>query len=128
MSAQNGHPNRRVLVVDDSPFSSGLLAALLRKEGHEVEIAEDGAEALFRLRRGQPDLILLDLTMPVIDGWEFLRRRAEDPALAAIPVVVLSGMDESLFEAAYALGVRRCLKKPFRADDILAVVRECGRP
>ncbi|HKI31389.1 MAG TPA: response regulator [Gemmataceae bacterium] len=125
MPVQDRHPARRVLVVDDSPFSSGMLAALLRKEGHEVQVAEDGEEALLRLRWWHPDLILLDLTMPVMDGWEFLRLRAEDPATAAIPVVVLSATDESLFKVASGLGAGRCLKKPLRADDVLAAVREC---
>jgi CheY-like chemotaxis protein len=125
MSPQDQTPSRRVLVVDDSPFTSGLLVALLHKAGHEVEVVGDGEQALLRLHWWRPDLILLDLTMPVMDGWEFLRRRQADPAAAAVPVVVLSGGDESQLEAARNLGAARCLRKPMRADAVLAAVRDC---
>ncbi len=126
MSSPHRPPPWRVLIVDDSPFTRGVLGAVLRKEGYEVEVVEDGAQALLRLHSSRPDVILLDLAMPVMDGWEFLRRRKEDPSAAAIPVVILSATDEALFAVARDLGARCCLKKPWRAEDVLAALRECA--
>jgi CheY-like chemotaxis protein len=113
-----------VLVVDDSPFTSRILFAALRKEGYEVEVVEDGRDALLRLSSWRPDLILLDLTMPVMDGWEFLRLKREDAAGAAVPVVVLSATEESLLAVARDLGAGRCLRKPLRLSEVLEAVRE----
>jgi CheY-like chemotaxis protein len=117
---------KRVLVVDDNTFASGLLVALLRLEGYEAEAVEDGQQALLRLRWWRPDLILLDLAMPVMDGWEFLRLRRGDLVAGRIPVVVLSATDEALFGVARDLGAARVLRKPAGGDDLLAAVgRHC---
>ena len=87
----------RILVVDDTAFNRQLLAKLLRGIGHEPVEAEDGSVALERLRdAGAPpiDVILLDIVMPVMDGYETLAALAADPALRHIPVIVISGVDE----------------------------------
>jgi CheY-like chemotaxis protein len=96
---------------------------LLRVAGHAVDTARDGVEALDRLLRGAPPcLIFLDLTMPVMDGWEFLRRRQESPALAGVPVVVVSALADLGREALLALGVSGVLTKPADPADLLAEV------
>src|SRR5689334_1013848 len=83
----------RVLLVEDDDANRDSLTLLMQMAGHDVDAARHGAEALEFLRRGpSPCLILLDLTMPVMDGREFLRQQRESPALAAIPVVVLSAL------------------------------------
>ena len=87
----------RILVVDDTAFNRQLLARLLRKIGHEPVEAENGREALDRLADpGEPpvDVILLDIVMPVMDGYETLAALAADPALRHLPVIVISGVDE----------------------------------
>ena len=87
----------RILVVDDTAFNRLLLAKLLRGIGHEPVEAEDGSVALERLRdAGAPpiDVILLDIVMPVMDGYETLAALAADPALRHIPVIVITGVDE----------------------------------
>jgi adenylate cyclase len=85
----------RILVVDDSRMHRMTLAKLLDQLGHDVVEAEDGREALDRLAKGPGfDVVLLDLVMPVLDGFETLAAMKADPALAAIPVIVVSGLDD----------------------------------
>jgi class 3 adenylate cyclase len=93
-----------VLVVDDSRMHRLTLARLLEQLGHEVVEAADGRDALERLRNGSPvDLVLLDLVMPVLDGFETLAAIRADPALARIPVIVVSGLDD-------LDGIVRCIR------------------
>lgn len=84
----------RVLLADDSPVLRRAVAHLLTAEGHEVEEAADGAEALELLLTRPPDAVLLDLHMPRVTGWVVCRLMKEDPALCWIPVLVLTGYDE----------------------------------
>jgi adenylate cyclase len=95
-SNRAGQPGR-ILVVDDTPFNRQLLARLLRGIGHEPVEAGDGRQALARLRDAdQPpiDVILLDIVMPEMDGYETLAALADDPALRHLPVIVITGVDE----------------------------------
>jgi CheY-like chemotaxis protein len=113
----------RVLLVEDNPATRTSLAMLLRLAGYAVDTAGDGAEALDRILRGPPPcLIRLDLTMPVMDGWGFLRRRQESTPLADIPVVVVSALSDLRREALLALGVSGVLTKPADPADLLAAV------
>jgi CheY-like chemotaxis protein len=97
----------------------------LRLAGHAVDTAGDGADALERLRHGPPPcLIFLDLAMPVMDGFEFLRRRWEIPALAGVPVVVVSALAGLRREGLLAMGVSGVLMKPADPADLLV---EAGR-
>jgi CheY-like chemotaxis protein len=118
----------RILLVEDDPATRTALALLLRLAAPDVDTACHGAEALDRLRRGPtPCLIFLDLTMPVMDGWEFLRRRGESPALSDVPVVVVSALADLGREALRALGVSGVLMKPADPADLFAeVTRYCG--
>jgi adenylate cyclase len=96
-AADRGEIPGRVLVVDDTPFNRQLLARLLRGLGHEPIEAGNGREALERLRdpdAGSIDVILLDIVMPEMDGYETLAALAADPALRQLPVIVISGVDE----------------------------------
>jgi CheY-like chemotaxis protein len=84
-----------ILVVDDDEDNREAIAATLQIRGFQVVLAVNGAQALGLLRGGlAPDLIILDLMMPVMDGWAFLRERRAEPAIAAIPVLVLSAVTE----------------------------------
>jgi two-component system response regulator CpxR len=116
-------PLCRVLLVEDDPATRASLGLIFRLAGHAVDSAGDGAEALDRALRGPPPcLIFLDLTMPVMDGWEFLRRRQKSLALSAIPVVVVSALADVGREALQALGVSGLLQKPADPADLLAEV------
>src|SRR5689334_10847565 len=81
---------KRILVCDDDPLLVDLLDYRLTSKGYDVVIARDGGEALELARENTPDAIVLDAMMPVIDGYEVLRRVREDPALADVPVVMLT--------------------------------------
>jgi CheY-like chemotaxis protein len=82
---------KNVLVVEDDPAGRAALALILSHVGHGVRCAAEGEEALDELRARRPDVVLLDLLLPKVDGWEFRRRQQQDPHLAGVPVVVLSG-------------------------------------
>jgi len=112
-----------ILVVDDDPDILDALSEILEAEGYEVDRARHGQEALARVDRRRPDLILLDLMMPVMDGWEFaqaLRRRDDG---AQIPVVILSA-DRQAGAKARVVGARGFLAKPFELNELLRVVGE----
>ena len=92
---------------------------MLESEGYVVLSAENGEEALTVLAKGQPCVVLLDLMMPVMDGWDFMRAVKEDSRFEDMPVVVCSAYTEKPAE-----GVRRVLKKPLDVNKLLAAVAE----
>jgi len=111
-----------VLLVEDDAAAREPIEELLRMEGVDVQIASDGAEAHEHLRGGiRPCVILLDLLMPGMDGYEFRAEQMRDPALARIPVVVLSG-DALIDEKALQLGIEDYLRKPVDADQFIAAI------
>src|SRR6185295_9210900 len=102
----------RVLVVEDDPDAREPVAAVLAEEGFDIAVATDGAEALAALGSGpRPCVVLLDLRMPGMDGFEFRAEQMRDPALAKLPVVVLSG-DDQVDEKALQLGIEYFIRKP----------------
>ena len=111
-----------VLVVDDDPDILEALAEILEAEGFDVRRARNGKEALDRLEPERPSLILLDLMMPVMDGWEFSQKMRERPAARGIPVIVLSA-DRNVGTKAREIGAVGYLAKPFELDDLLQMVR-----
>ena len=80
----------RILLVEDNPENRDMLSRRLIRRGFEIEFAEDGEEAVRKAREGSPALILMDLSLPVMDGWEATRRIKADAATAAIPVIALT--------------------------------------
>lgn len=114
--------NRKtILVVDDDQDIRDTLTELLVEEGYAVLSAAHGGEALAALRaEPRPDLILLDLMMPIMDGWQFRAEQRSNPALADIPVVVVSatGKDDKVVN----LGAAQLLKKPIRLEELLEAV------
>lgn len=114
----------QILVVEDDLSIREMLIECLSDEGYAVASAIHGADALHYLRRApQPRVILLDLTMPVMDGWEFWREHQRDPALRDIPVVVLSA-DRSVQKPGHALPGTLALAKPINIDTLLNVVAQ----
>lgn len=106
----------RILVVDDEPDERFLVGRVLRKQGHEVTVAENGAAGLKVAREQVPDLVVTDVMMPVMDGVEFIRRLRADPATAGIPILAASG-DTHLAGAADAI-----LDKPYDDRRLLTLV------
>ena len=114
-----------VLIVEDDEDLREMMAQLLTLEGFQTATVANGREALEYLHQAsKPDVILLDLMMPVMDGWEFRRRQREDPQLADVPVVVLSALDQS---RAADLDGAAFLKKPLDFDRLLELVRHYCR-
>ena len=113
---------RRVLVVEDDEAIRSLLHCALAAEGYEVRTAEHGGAALEVLALWIPHLILLDLMMPVLDGWGFRARQVAEIAWAAIPVIVLSAAYDEAPRQADILTVTAIRAKPFDLDDLLASV------
>lgn len=117
-----------VLVVDDDEDIRVILGQILDLQGYEAATAANGLDALSQLYGGvRPCLILLDLMMPAMSGWEFRTKQLQDPALADIPVVVLSGGD-NVAQHASALKAAGYLEKPVDLDRLLSVVKQfCGQ-
>jgi CheY-like chemotaxis protein len=114
-----------VLIVEDDADLREMMAQLLTLEGFRAETVANGRDALEYLRRGdRPEIILLDLMMPVMDGWEFRRRQRADPAVADVPVVVLSALDAT---RATDLQETAFLKKPLDFERLLQLVRRYCR-
>lgn len=114
-----------VLVVEDDIEIRELLAEMLADAGYRVSVASNGAEALARLAEERPSLVILDLMMPVMDGWTLRARMLSDPSLADIPVIVVSGAAD-LPRATASLAAARVLAKPVRWPTLLAAVRAHG--
>ncbi|PYR03185.1 MAG: response regulator [Acidobacteria bacterium] len=109
-----------VLIVEDDADLREMMAQLLSLEGFQAAAVANGSEALQYLHNGhiKPDVILLDLMMPVMDGWEFRRKQQADPAFADVPVIVLSALDQS---RAADVQAEAFLKKPLDFDRLLIV-------
>ncbi len=118
---------RRILVADDELGTLELMTDLLTYSGYEVTQARDGLEALVRAREAPPDLALLDVMMPGLDGREVSRRLKADPVLAHIPVILQSAADESGVDWRGA-GADGFLQKPFPIRHLAEVVRKHLRP
>jgi serine phosphatase RsbU (regulator of sigma subunit) len=104
----------RILVVDDLELNRDLLVRRVRRLGHEAGVAVNGRDALEQLRRGDWDLVLLDITMPEMDGYDALRQIRADPRLAQLPVVMVSAIDETdSVVRCLALGADDYVSKPF---------------
>ena len=115
----------RVLAVDDDPVIQRLLEVNLQMEGYEVRLASDGLQAVDAAREFQPDVILLDVMMPNMDGWEACATMKEDPALADTPVVFLSARAQDADVArGTELGAAAYITKPFDPIDLLELVAE----
>ncbi|MFN8622719.1 MAG: response regulator transcription factor [Chloroflexota bacterium] len=120
-----GTESLKILVVDDEPAMVGALGALLGQAGHRIVAAYDGEEALRRFREDTPDLVLLDLAMPGLDGATVCQRIRE---LSDTPIVVVSGeRDRQATVELLDLGADDYIRKPFRADELLARVRAVAR-
>jgi len=110
-----------ILIIDDDSGSRESLAEVLADEGYGVATAEDGAGGLAYLRTGhRPRVILLDLMMPGIDGWDFRAEQKRDEALAHIPVIAISA-------AGKLVDAEHSLRKPIKIDALLALLRDVMR-
>jgi len=84
----------KVLVIEDDKFLRELIVRKLMKEGYDTDIAVDGEEGIKKIKEAKPDLVLLDLILPGIDGFEVLARKRKDPEISEIPVIILSNLGQ----------------------------------
>lgn len=117
----------RILVVDDDAALRAFVRASLEGEGHLVREARSAEEGLAALEEELPDLILLDVMMPGVDGWEMLRRVHERHGMGSIPVIMFSGQAEISNDDAVARGAQAFLGKPFNPQDLVARTKELLR-
>ena len=115
---------KTVLIVDDEPGTAKLLAAWLERAGYAVATANDGNEALQYLRKNDPPcVILLDLAMPGMDGWQFRHEQLQEPKLAGIPTLLVTASADDYKSAGASSGVR-IFPKPFDRDRLLKTIAE----
>jgi two-component system cell cycle response regulator DivK len=117
--------SKHILVVEDQEDNRQILRDLLGNSGYELSEAENGEQALAAVARRRPDLILMDIQLPVMDGYEATRRIKADPALKSIPVIVVTSYALSGDESkARAAGCDAYVTKPFSPRQLLAKVKE----
>ena len=117
-----------VLVVDDDPNIRKLIVVALKRDGYTFIEAPNGREALDLMRSAHPDVVVLDLMMPVLSGWDVLRERADDDELRKIPVIVVSANRDPEVATAVTSGICAFLPKPFDIGALSALVRSCIPP
>src|SRR2546421_144354 len=115
-----------VLVVDDDPAIRGLLADALRDEGYTVDLAAHGREALDAIRARRPATVVLDLMMPVMDGFSFMEACLSEQLCENVPIVVISAVHDAL-QRVMDLPVYACVAKPFDLDDLVRTVGRFAR-
>jgi CheY-like chemotaxis protein len=116
---------RTILFVEDTSEQRDLLAMFLGMNGYHVEVANDGIEGLAQARKYKPDLILLDLGMPKMDGYQMMEELRADEALKSIPIVVISAWTAAVHrERAEAAGADVFITKPFELTHVLKTVQE----
>ena len=122
----SGSAEGRILVVDDDPENREMLKRRLQKQGYTVVEAEDGLQAMNTLRNGEIELVLLDLIMPGIDGYQVLTRMKSDDRMSGIPVIMISALDqENGIARCIELGAEDYLSKPFNPIFLRARIGAC---
>ena len=111
---------KRVLIIDDEPSIVISLEFLLKRAGLEVQVARDGEEGLAKLRELRPDAVVLDVMMPKLDGFEVLKAVRADPAIADIPVLMLTAKArEAEQQRGLTLGANAYMAKPFSTHELV---------
>jgi CheY-like chemotaxis protein len=120
-------PHPYVLVVDDDPAIRGLVGDALRGEGYAVDLAAHGREALEAMRARRPSTVVLDLMMPVMDGFSFMEACHKERLCVDVPIVVISAVQDALRRVS-EMPVHACMAKPFDLDDLVRTVGRYTQP
>lgn len=127
-------PVNRILVIDDLPDNYVLLQTVLESEGFQVEVADNGYAGLDRITAHPPALVLLDVMMPGINGFEVTRQIRQNPAVSCIPVLLVTGYSEPTLTDGMEVGANGFIRKPIDFDHLLNQIRailksqQAGRP
>ncbi|MDA9951626.1 response regulator [Oligoflexaceae bacterium] len=122
--------SKNILIVDDDPDIVELLETILRNAGYETDSAQNGMECLQMVKKNPPDLILMDIMMPILDGVKTLESLYKDNVSHRnIPVIMVSGyLDDENAQIAKDLGARDAVSKPFKQDELLEVIAKHANP
>jgi two-component system cell cycle response regulator DivK len=113
----------KILLVEDNEFNRDMLSRRLHRRGFEVVLAEDGETGIAAARSEKPDLILMDMDLPVLDGWEATRRLKADPSLKSIPIIALTAHAmQSDCDRAYQAGCDDFATKPIEFAELIAKI------
>lgn len=114
---------RKVLIIDDSALSRAELETAFTERGFQVELAPDGVEGLLRIDNAAPDLVMIDVLMPNMDGWEVCRRIRSHGAAKPMSIIVMTSKDstETMLQA-FEVGADEFLQKPMDVDELFAIV------
>ena len=123
-ASETGKPSV-VLVVDDDANIRKMIVAALRRDGYEFREAGNGRDALEVMRTSPPDVVVLDLMMPILSGWEVLEEREQEESLKRIPVILISANRDPEVASAVDKGICAFLPKPFDIGVLSALVRSC---
>lgn len=117
---------KRILAVDDDPDALAMVRMTLKTEGYSVETASSGQAGIDAARANPPDLIILDIMMPDLNGGQVARQLKADPKTSTIPIIMLTGLNERKYikAALFDLGVDFYIIKPFEPDDLLEKIKE----
>lgn len=126
MSSQPSHPDN-ILVVDDSPDNVFLIQTILEEEGYKISTAEDGPSALAQINQSPPHLVLLDVMMPGMDGFEVTQRVRRNEQLPFIPILLITAYDQPSVAQGLDMGADDFIRKPVEVDELLARVRSLLR-
>ena len=111
------------LIVDDDEKMRKMLQFLLMAKGFKVELATDGKSGLEAFKSSRPDIVVLDLMMPEMDGFEFYKKAKEDPSLKDTPILILTAnLSDKTGEMLDSLGAESRIAKPFRSSELLAAL------
>ena len=116
---------KRIVIVEDDPFTTHLLSFILELEGYEIHTAKNGEEALDTIKNIMPDLILLDIIMPVMDGYNVLKKTKTDEKLKHIPVIMLTakGQEWNIVKG-FELGADDYMVKPFSPAELSVRIKK----
>ena len=114
---------KRILIIDDDLATLKLLKPFLVSKGFSVETATDGLEGLEKVRSWKPDLVVLDVIMPRLDGYGFVRGMKKEPALRRVPIVILTAR-EMMRDAFLQEGVEDYIVKPYDPEELLKVIQK----
>lgn len=118
----------RILVVDDDPWILKMVTTVLGKRGHEVQVGRNGKEGLDKAKELRPDLIITDIMMPEMDGWDLVRHIRATPGISMVPVIFLTALsDDDDRIQGFRLGADDYLAKPFRFDELELRVEKAFR-
>ena len=117
----------RILVVDDAPDNVLLVRAILEDEGYEISSADNGFSALAQIEKSPPDVVLLDVMMPEMDGYEVTQRIRQNAKLPFMPILLITAHDQASLVKGLDMGADDFIRKPFEIDELLARVRSLLR-